>query len=156
MTERLARFVALSALLTGFNAVRLHGSGMAEDYLSLLDRIVTIPTVDDLLDTLERLPVDHEGDRLEAAILEDVRFGPIARNLIILWYCGTWSQLPAAWRAAYGESPLDTTHVVSGAAYQAGLQWVAAGAHPAGAKQQGFGAWALGPGGRGHGERDVL
>ncbi|CDM60268.1 MULTISPECIES: hypothetical protein [Rhizobium] len=149
MSDRLASFIALSALLTGFNAVKLRGTGMGEDYQSLLDQIVSIGTVDDQLSSIEPLPSGHEGKRpTTEEILEDPRLGPIARNLIILWYSGSWPQLPAAWRVAFGASPMDTTHVVSGAAYQAGLQWAAAGAHPAGAKPQGFGAWSLEPQGR--------
>ncbi|SEP29668.1 hypothetical protein SAMN05216228_10739 [Rhizobium tibeticum] len=155
MSERLASFVALSILLTGFDAVRLHGTGMAEKYLSLLDQIVTVSTVNDLLNSTLRAPASGEGERL-AAIFEDPRLEPIARNVIILWYCGTWQQLPEAWRVAFGTSRFDETHLVSGAAYQSGLQWVAAGAHPAGAKPQGFGAWALVPTGGRHGERHVL
>jgi hypothetical protein len=64
-----------------------------------------------------------------------------------MWYCGTWTAMPDAWRAAYGASPLDVNRVVSAQAYQAGLQWVAASAHPAGARQQGYGAWATTPAG---------
>jgi hypothetical protein len=37
------------------------------------------------------------------------------------------------------------TFVVSGAAYLAGLEWVAIGSHPPGGLQQGFGAWSLAP-----------
>jgi hypothetical protein len=69
----------------------------------------------------------------------------VARNLILVWYCGTWTALPDGWREAYGTSPLDTDRVLSAEAYQAGLQWVAAGAHPAGALQQGYGAWSAEP-----------
>jgi hypothetical protein len=61
-------------------------------------------------------------------VLADPTLGPVARDLIVLWYCGSWR----------GE-------VVSPEAYVAGLQWVAAGAHPIGARPQGFGAWSLSP-----------
>jgi hypothetical protein len=87
----------------------------------------------------------HDAEReaaVRSTILADDKLGPVAQNLIRMWYCGTWTALPAAWRSTYGASPLDTNHVVSAEAYQAGLQWAAAGAHPAGARQQGYGAWA--------------
>jgi hypothetical protein len=146
MTERFESFLGLSVLLTGFDAVRLLGTGMVGEYLRVLDEVLPADVVGDLLAAFEQLPAGSERERVAAAeILGDPRLGPVARNLIVLWYCGTWTQLPAAWRAAFGASPLDTNHVVSSTAYQMGLQWAVAGAHPAGARQQGFGAWALGP-----------
>lgn len=145
-TGRLDRFVGLSVLLTGFDAVQLRGTGMAADYLAVLDAVLPADVVGDLLSAYERLPRGPERERVAAAeILGDPRLGPVARNLIVLWYCGSWTQLPAAWRAAFGASPLDTSRVISAAAYQAGLQWLAAGAHAAGANPQGYGAWATGP-----------
>ena len=78
-------------------------------------------------------------------ILDDPDLGPVARAIAVLWYCGTWTGLPDAWHARNGAAPGDTTGVVSAAAYQAGLQWTVVGAHPAGARQQGFGAWSTEP-----------
>jgi hypothetical protein len=132
--SRSERFVMLSARLTGFGRVTLLGTGMTAEYLTALDAVVGAPLVDELL---------AAGD--VRALLEDAKLGPVARNLILLWYCGTWTALGDDWRAAYGTSPLDATRVESAEAYQAGLQWIAAGAHPAGARQQGFGAWAVAP-----------
>ncbi|MDR3515040.1 MAG: hypothetical protein P4M00_04430 [Azospirillaceae bacterium] len=149
MTAREESFVALSVLLTGYDSVHLLGTGMAEQYLAILDSILPTGMVDDLLAAYQRLPQGPQREPAAAAtILGDAKLGPVARNLIVLWYCGSWTQLPAAWRATYGAAPQDTTHAVSADAYQAGLQWLAAGAHPAGAKAQGYGAWALGPEGR--------
>jgi hypothetical protein len=137
----------MSALLTGFGPIDLLGTGMAESYLRTIDAAAPEGVVDELLDAFRRLP---DGAAREAAagtaILGDGKLGPVARNLILLWYRGTWTALPREWRSAYGASPLDTDRVVSPGAYQAGLQWVAAGAHPSGARQQGFGAWASPPG----------
>ncbi|MFC5353965.1 hypothetical protein [Azospirillum himalayense] len=143
---RLDGFVGLSALLTGFDAVQLLGTGLAAEYLAVLDAVLPEDVVGDLMSAYRQLPRGPERERTaQAEILGAPRLGPVARNLIVLWYCGTWTQLPAAWRAAFGASPLDTSRVVSSAAYQAGLQWLAAGAHAAGANPQGYGAWALGP-----------
>jgi|SRR6516162_9621972 len=58
---------------------------------------------------------------------------------------GSWTVLPDTWRRAYGVFPLDETGVASATAYQAGLQWVVAGAHPPGSQQQGFGSWEGAP-----------
>lgn len=143
--ERSERFAGLSALLTGFEQVHLLGTGVSGEYLDTLDAVVP-GVADELLGVYERLPEGAERNAAVASeILADPKLGPVAQNVILLWYCGTWRPLPEAWRTAYGVSPLDTNRVVSAQAYQAGLQWVVAGAHPAGARQQGFGAWAVAP-----------
>jgi hypothetical protein len=145
--ERADQFVEMSALLTGFGRFQLLGTGVAEGYLREIDAVLPEGVLDELLDAFGRLP---GGAGREAAvrseILGDPKLGPVARNVILMWYCGTWTALPGTWRSAYGTSPLDTDHVVSAEAYQAGLQWAAAGAHPAGARQQGYGAWAAAAG----------
>ncbi len=140
MDKRAELFVELSARLTGFNRVTLLGTGMSAAHLRAMDAVLGGATMDALL--ADSRSLDDAG---LGALLDDARLGPVARNLILLWYCGTWTTLPDEWRAAYGTSPLDTDRVESAAAYQAALQWVAAGAHPAGARQQGFGAWAVAP-----------
>jgi hypothetical protein len=146
VSERADVFLGLSALLTGFDHVQLLGSGMTDSYLQTLEDVLPEDVLTDLLRAYEALPAD---DGREAAvvryILRSARLGPVAQNLMILWYCGTWTALPDDWRAAHGSSPLDIDRVISPEAYVAGLQWVAAGAHPIGARQQGFGAWALAP-----------
>lgn len=134
--SRLDAFVALSSQLTGFSAVELHATGVAARLLAAVDAELGAATVDDLL-------ADPRG---VAQLLADARFGPISRNLIIAWYCGTWAALPADWCAAYGGDPAAPTRVLFPEAYVAGLQWAAARAHPAGALQQGYGTWAVPPG----------
>jgi hypothetical protein len=145
MEARSTRFLELSTLLTGFGRVQLLGTGMLEDYLSAVAEALPAGILDELLAAYDRLP---EGDREAAAgseILDDPKLGPVARNVILLWYCGTWTPLPEDWRSVHGSSAMDTHRVVSPESYLAGLQWVAAGAHPVGARQQGYGAWAVPP-----------
>jgi hypothetical protein len=156
-TGRAGQFADLSALLTGFSRIELLGTGMVSSYLRAIDAALPEGVLDELLDAFGRLPPGAGADReareareaheaaVSQAILDDPKLGPVARNLIVVWYCGTWTALPDAWREAYGTSPLDTDRVLSAEAYQAGLQWVAAGAHPAGALQQGYGAWSAAP-----------
>ena len=145
-TGRADLFAELSALLTGFGQIQLLGTGMASDYLRAIDAVLPEGMLDELLGAFGRLPPDAGREAaVSSAILDDPKLGPVARNLILVWYCGTWTALPDAWRSAYGTSPLDTDRVLSAGAYQAGLQWVAAGAHPAGALQQGYGAWSAAP-----------
>jgi hypothetical protein len=144
--ERSELLLGLSALLTGFDRVQLFGTGMIEEYSRALEAVLPAGVLDELLTAYERLPAgdDREG-ALAAEILGDPKLGPVARNVILLWYLGAWAGMPDDWRAAYGTSRLDDHHVISAAAYQAGLQWVAAGAHPAGSAAQGFGSWAAAP-----------
>jgi hypothetical protein len=135
MSKRSDVFLDLSASLTGFDRVELRGTGMTDLYLLTLEAVLPADILDELLAS--------QADPAE--ILADPTLGPPARNVILLWYCGTWTALPDDWRAAYGSSPLDTSRVVSAEAYQEGLQWVVAGAHPMGARQQGYGAWSAAP-----------
>jgi hypothetical protein len=84
-------------------------------------------------------------EAVRARILDAPWLGPLARNTITLWYTAQWAQLPAAWRYAHGAVEADVDHVVSAQAYQEGLMWKAAGTHPMGARQPGYGTWALPP-----------
>lgn len=150
--DRRDRFVELSAFLTGYGSVDLNGTGLTGLYLQTLDAVLPAGVVDELLDAFGLLPAAPSGeegaagrDVAGAVILDDPKLGPVARNVILLWYCGTWTALSESWRAAYGASPLDASRVVSAEAYQGALQWAAAGAHPAGARQQGYGAWSVAP-----------
>lgn len=124
-----AEFLELSALLTGFSGFQLLGTGMAGHYLRVIDAVLPDGVLTGLLDAFRNLPAGPDREAaLGPAILADPMLGPVARNIILMWYCGTWAD-----------------DVVSAEAYQAGLQWIAAGAHPAGAGQQGYGAWAVAP-----------
>jgi hypothetical protein len=159
--DRLSRFVEMSALLTGYGPVDLLGTGMADSYLQAMDAALPAGVPDELLDAFGQLPAGAQAPAAPGpgpgaagaagAVLDDAKLGPVARNVILMWYRGSWTAMPQPWRSAYGASPLDTDHVVSPAAYQVGLQWDAAGAHPAGARMQGFGAWASPPGALGAG-----
>ncbi len=144
MTSRPQSFVELSAALTGLSPVALQGTGMANTYLHKIHSIVPAPLLERLFETFENAPPNSAQGNLPA-ILADPDLGPVARAITVLWYCGAWTELPEGWRARNGTAPGDTTGVVSGAAYQAGLQWTVVGAHPAGARQQGFGAWSTEP-----------
>jgi hypothetical protein len=112
-----------------------------------LDEVPPVGTLDALLAAYAALLQDTGRESAIAGdILGDARLGPIARNLMLLWYCGAWFALPDAWSLSYGSSPRDSNHVVSAMAYQAGLQWMVANAHPSGSQQPGFGSWSHEPG----------
>src|SRR3954454_3838700 len=144
-------FLALSSALTGFSVFRLKGTGQAPQYLSTAIEIIGEPTVRALLSTF-RFVAGDAGDDQEALergirrdILSDGRLGPVARNLIKLWYVGTWYALPVEWREAFATTDRDRTFVVSPDAYTEGLLWPAVGANPSGAKPLGYGMWAMAP-----------
>lgn len=158
-TEVLAAFLTLSATLTGYARFRLLGTGQAEPYLTATREAVGDDVLGDLLSTFAAVHDDATGDQqaldraLRARILSDDRLGPVARNVIKMWFVGTWYQLPQEWRDAQATREPDTapatrepdaTHVVSPASYTEGLLWPTIGANPPGAKGQGYGSW-VGP-----------
>jgi hypothetical protein len=149
--EDMAAFLALSATLTGYSRFRLLGTGQAEPYLATTRRAVGDDVLRDLLTISTAVEDDAAGDELaldralRARILSDDRLGPIARNMIKMWFIGTWFQLPQDWRDSHAEREPDATHVVSPASYTEGLLWPTIGANPPGAKGQGFGTWAEPP-----------
>jgi hypothetical protein len=120
----------------------LRGTGQAEAYLAAVTGVVGEPLVDDLLERHDGLPDGDREQRLRREIFSDERLGPIARNIVKLWFVGTWYELPAAWRETFGAHERDVTFVVSAAAYTEGLLWPSIGATPPGAKGPGYGSWA--------------
>ncbi len=147
------QFMGLSCALTGYDLAELHATGMAETYYDLVSTILGGGLLGDLLGAWTQAQLHAGGDETALAalmdehIMEDARLAPMARNIAALWYLGQWNQMPGDWRSQYGAAAQDLTHVVSPLAYREGLVWPTIGAHPMGAKQQGFGAWALPPAG---------
>ncbi len=148
---RLQTFYELSVALTGFSGVELRGTGMGETYLHTLLAVVGEGVTSDLLRTFAEIaPGGGDLDLgieigLRTCILGDPRLGPVARNLISLWYVGNWYELPQDWRDAHGVAPGDVTRVVSAQSYQQGLMWLAGGTHAQGANEPGYGTWAQPP-----------
>lgn len=151
--EAVARFVAFSVVLTGYDEAELWGTGMVEPYLRFLDSVVGDQMTGSLLSAANDALQAAGGDeaRLEQLVRDDIlgddTLGPIARNLIVLWYLGQWNQLPPDWRDRHGASALDQTGIVSPDAYAQGLAWKAIHTHPQGALMPGYGSWALPPAG---------
>lgn len=148
----LDQFLEMSAVLTGFNRVELLGTGMSGIYLNQLIEVVGSGTTGEFLDrfgqVLEKVRAGKgTPERLIGReILGHPRWGPLARNVLTLWYLGNWNQLPGSWRNRWGASAPDQTVVVSAEAYVEGLVWPAMGTHPQGAKAPGFGSWSTAPG----------
>jgi hypothetical protein len=147
----LERFVALSVVLTGYERVDLYGTGLAGTYWKTVTDVVGPEIAGQLLATWisidQRFP-RHPEERdaaVRAEILASFRLGPVARNIIQLWYLGSWVQLPGSWRSQVRTSPLDTTRVVSAEAYEQSLIYQVMRAHPPGARQPGYGSWSMSP-----------
>ncbi|MEV0979460.1 hypothetical protein [Streptomyces sp. NPDC049915] len=155
------RFLLLSVDLTAFAETDLLGTGMAHKYLAKVRDACGDEVVTALLDA-------HRAARAEAAaeagshtqgpldrdlfdralrhrIFSDDRLGPVARNVIKLWYAGMWYALPPEWMDRYGVDTASGTSTVTAASYQEGLLWRAIAANPPGAKAPGYGSWARPP-----------
>jgi hypothetical protein len=141
-THRLERFEAFSADVTAFNVFQLRGTGQSEAYLDAVIGVVGEELVDELLERHRGIPASALEDGLRRVLFSDERLGPVARNIVKLWFVGTWYELPAAWRESFGALEGDVTFMVSGMAYTEGLLWPTIGANPPGAKAPGYGSWA--------------
>ena len=85
------------------------------------------------------------ADLLRRDLFSDLRLGPVARNVVKMWYVGIWYELPQSWTDAYGARQQNVAFTVSAAAYTEGLLWPSIGANPSGAKAPGYGSWAQPP-----------
>jgi hypothetical protein len=137
------RFLAFSSAVTAFSVFDLHGTGLAECCLSTVVRVVGRETLAELLDAYDRAAGD--AGTLRAEIFSDEKFGPVARNIIKLWYAGIWYELPSEWSESFGARENDGTFTAWSQAYPEALLWRAIGANPPGAKAPGYGSWAFPP-----------
>ncbi|MEH2066707.1 MAG: hypothetical protein V7K47_00650 [Nostoc sp.] len=140
-------FLELSVVLTGFSKFHLRGTGLAELYLETIQDVIGGDLFAELLTTFHKLEVEKtaNNDEAIAQILASEKFGPIARNIIKVWYMATWYTLPQSWRDVYGTKEKDGTFIISPHAYPEGLLWTAIGVNPPGAKGQGYGTWSEPP-----------
>jgi hypothetical protein len=150
MASAFEDFLSLSVVLTGYSRFRLLGTGQAQLYFSTVTEVAGEAAVNELLSAFARVRAGGDTDEatealMRAEILSDEKLGPIARNVIKLWFVGVWYQLPPEWRDAYGPRTKDGTFVPSPAAYSEGLLWPTIDANPSGAKGPGYGTWALPP-----------
>jgi hypothetical protein len=128
-------FYELSVPLTGFSQVELRGTGVGEQYAYFIANTAGVALFNDLLAAFRAIPPDRVDWGIRTQILGDPIFGPLARNILTLWYTGQWNAM----------TPQQTTQVLSPQSYQEALVWDAGGIHPTGAKQTGYGSWALPP-----------
>ncbi|NOX93163.1 MAG: hypothetical protein GXP18_12170 [Gammaproteobacteria bacterium] len=158
--NRLSDFYRLGAALTDYEIVQLEGTGVGEEYYDVLTSLVSGNILDELFDDYNNLDKTCSGhvpdEQIRSSILANPKLGPVARNIIKLWYLSIWYQLPENWRQKYGipnqtkNKYQDVQFIVSRNAYIQGLVWQATGSHPMGAKQPGYGTWSAAPGNQPH------
>jgi hypothetical protein len=141
----LEQFVQLSCVLTGFDKVELLGTGMAAEYYRAITRVYKEPVLRLLFEARAIIEVYGEESadfaaQIQQRIIQDIEFAQIAKNIIQLWYLGSYTNYNDPAPLIYKEA-----HIISPEAYQNGLLWQAANTHPAGARQPGYGSWQLPP-----------
>ena len=140
-------FLDFSAELTGFSLFELRATGEAEAYLEAALKVAGQAVLQDLVDAWRNLNETGKSreEQIRRNILGDPRLGPVARNIIKMWFSGVWYQLPESWTSAYGSGSGNTTFTVRPSSYPEGLLWKTIGANPPGAKAPGYGSWAEAP-----------
>ena len=152
ITESGTAFKAMSAAFTGFSESTLQGTGLNDIYLQTVTNALNATLVEELTALYATLVLENPDDpaglkqAMRHQIFASPKWGPLAQNIIQLWYTGSWNQMSQAWTLAYGPFfPNDVSMIVSSDSYKQGLIWKAVGAHPMGAKQEGFASWAYPP-----------
>ena len=145
--DQLQAFVAFSSVVTGFTQFDLYGTGQAEAYRDAVVDAAGAEVLADLLEAWARIGDESQGDSasvhslLRRDVFSDPKLGPVARNVVKLWYVGIWYELPPAWIDVYGALEKNYTYMVSPSAYVSGLLWPTVGGNPPGARGPGFASW---------------
>jgi len=141
-------FLEVSECLTGFSRVELLATGMARTYHEQLQSVYGDEVVARLLREVRAVVAEAGGDeaKLEELMLarvfnDDTVLCAPAKNLAQAWYLGTMIDYTDPTPFVVFKK----TTVVSAEAYQQSLVLRDAGSHPSGARQPGYGSWALGP-----------
>ncbi|MFO7759514.1 MAG: hypothetical protein R6V26_13750 [Roseovarius sp.] len=142
-------FATVSAILTGYDGAALRATGCLPEYRRQVAAVAGPALAARMVAEGHALAALPDGSARDAhareAVFADPDLGPLARSLIQLWYLGQWVPMPPDWVARNGAQREDVAHILSPRSYREGLVWDAIGAHPLGAKPQGFGAWAQEP-----------
>lgn len=146
-------FLDFSVVLTGFSRFHLQGTGQASLYFRTIRDIIGQDMFGEILQTFHRLDLEAQNKNDESILTNKLRYeifgseklGPIARNIIKLWYVATWYELPKDWRDVFGIKENDKTFIPSPQAYPEGLLWPTIGVNPPGAKAPGYATWSEPP-----------
>ncbi len=147
MTPQLSLFLRISSYLTGFEVTELQRTGLAEKYLSVVVQETLAGTLAQFFKESEAIlqagagNPDAIGPLIASNLFPPSCFGGLAQNIVVMWYFGQWQPAVTAEEA----KSLQTARNISPDAYVQGLVWTAAQTHPPGAKQQGYGSWAMPP-----------
>lgn len=146
----LATFREMSSVFTGFSQADIEGTGLNEIYFDTIHEQLGNKSFVALLGLFASIEAETSNptalkQQLRHQIFANPEYGPLARNIIQLWYTGTWNSMSAAWVSTYGPIHSNRTFIISGQAYLNGLVWPAVGAHPMGGKQEGFATWSFPP-----------
>ncbi|MFY8273548.1 hypothetical protein AAEU32_05435 [Pseudoalteromonas sp. SSDWG2] len=147
--SNLDNFVALSALLTGFNediiAPTLDVDDMKSVYFSLWQAKIDAqhPQLSEtILSAFAQLKSQGKSaSQIGMSLLDDSRGEPFifaCRALIYLWYMGAWPTVAA-------DNSSTSFTIVSGKAYSKALVWQVMQAHPMGDSDLHYGYWAEAP-----------
>lgn len=141
-TVQLSLFLDISAWLTGFEAVQLQGTGMAQTYYDTLTGNSSAAAVAAFAQEARAVVALGAKDagaaqaRIQAGLM-DTGYNDMAKKIILMWYTGQWYPDPV--------NDLFTSNQINAQSYIEGLMWPAAQTHPPGAKQPGFASWAEQP-----------
>ncbi len=149
-----ADFYRISAPLTGYDEAQLRGTGVGETYLEVLSTLIPATITHQLQDAFLNLSHDCDdtlNEQIRIHILSNEKLGPVARNIIKMWYLSIWYPMPQDWTSNYSEPTQtpgkyeDVEFIISEDAYIQGFAWDALKSHPMGAKQPGWATWSFAP-----------
>jgi hypothetical protein len=151
-------FLKFSSEVTGYSPFDLEGTGLVDTYCQLLQMILGPRISEELglkMSSVLNSPASSVARReaFQRSFAAPSLFQPVAANLILLWYLGTWYRLTDTWYGAVnlpipGASDPGNTHVPSINAYIHQLSYRSAFVSAPGSNPPGFASWAIPPHGR--------
>ncbi|MFZ6686856.1 hypothetical protein ACO0K0_03790 [Undibacterium sp. SXout11W] len=139
-------FLTISVWLTGFDEVELQGTGMVDTYFQTIITKNTASCIDHFFQAVWTVLAEGGGDEEKTnALISRLLFptscyNNLAQNIINMWYNGAWMPDVNAPNANIAQ-----VSNISPEAYVQSLVWPASETHPPGAKQPGYGSWAVPP-----------
>lgn len=147
-------FLNFCAEITGYSSIELEGTGLVDQFHSLLEWFVGRTVAEQFYQAAEAVLREQSSPErtkmINTLIVTSPLLWPITSNLVELWYLGIWNHLPAEWYAL-ANLPIPTQYNIqvpyqpSAQAYIEQLSYRTAGAHTPGAKPTGFGSWGIPP-----------
>lgn len=139
-------FLTISVCLTGFEEVELQGTGMLDTYYQTIITKNTASCIDHFFQAVQTVLTEGGGDErrtntlIANLLFPESCYNNLAQNIINMWYNGAWMPDVNAPNANLAQ-----VSNISPDAYVQSLVWPASDTHPPGAKQPGYGSWAVPP-----------